>query len=668
MTASADDVSGLGSMLYVWLRVAWVARRTLVLIAFSWIVLRFAFSMEGCAPVLAGIGIGIALEFPLRWALGNHHRWEHGRKFFGAYWVVGGALYGLLFSIPLLFMAPSYFVPSIFSRRSTAENVIGITALIIGGIVGLWWKVLRHSKPKYDAKSGTWNTSHGTARWAELPDMENAGLLRGKGLLLGRTIARLESKLLTWDAPGHLLTVAPTRSGKGIGAVIPNLLVWPGSVLVNDPKGENYAVTARVRRSMGQKVIALDPFEVCGRSDCFNPLDLLDPTSLDIGDEAAVLADMLVIPASQDPFWDNNAKDYLKAIILYVACEAPTENRNLAHVRHLMMSGPEEWAATVQAMRDSTAAHGLLARLGNSISMMAEKTSQGILSSAKSHTGFLDSPRLGKVLSRSDFDMADLRSGDLSVYLILPPDKLDAYKSFLRLIIGGALQACIKAQARSSFPALFMLDEFAQLGPMDPVKRAYTLLGGYGVKVWAFIQDLGQLQHLYKEGSQTFIANAAVKQFFGMADYKTAEEVSKMLGKETITIQNFGSNSGTSESMGQHMSSGTSSGDNTGRSQTGRDLLTPDEVLRFNRNREIILFNSSLPIFADKLNYLTDQYFNGRFDHNPMHQTPASGPEAFEVGDIKCPYCHRLNLIGRPTCEGCGGALPKAKEIKSHER
>ena len=661
------DPNQVHTIIFDLLRLAWRFKRPFLLTACVGLIVKFGFHQDGIWPLLYALPFGIALEFLVAWILKDAWGWKHGRSILAVYYTLSGAVLGVCFSFPFL-LCSDYLVPSPFATRAAAENTIGAIGLIFGAAFWPWYNVFRNKRQVQAGTRGSWGSSHGSARWATAAELQTAGLMKGKGLLLGRFNDSEGSKLLAWDAPGHLLTVAPTRSGKGLGAVIPNLLVWPGSVLVTDPKGENYSVTARIRRSMGQRVFALDPFEVSGPTCHFNPMDLMDAHSPDIGDEVAVLADMLIVPSAKDPFWEQSAKDFLKALLLFVACEATPEKRNLAYVRHLMMSGPEEWAAAIETMRQSTAAHGLLARYGNSIANMAEKTVQGVLSTAKSQTAFLDSPRLEKLLSKSDFDLADLRAGDLSVYLILPPDKLDTYRSFLRLVIGSALQACTRAQALSPYPALFLLDEFAQLGTMDPVKRAYTLLGGYGVKVWAFLQDMGQLQNLYKEGAQTFIANATVKQFFGVSDLKTAEEVSKMLGQETITIENFGENQGRNTGSGLSNSgasnnSGSSSGSSNTQSQTGRALLNPDEVMRLNKDREILILQAQRPIFAEKINYLTDPHLQGRFDENPMHKAPSANEDDFQVGQVTCPYCHRHNLIGRPTCEGCGGSLTQAHEV-----
>lgn len=645
MGAIWDDLKGTAIIGY-----PWHYRRPIIAGPCIHGILWKGFSLSPWVSLaIAGV-LAILIEAFCRRLLRNGWRWPYGRWLLGAYFAITGAFLGLFVSIPFTIILPGYLVPGVFSKTSTAENVIGTCILALGAVAWPTFQLLRLRPSKGRGKA--WGWSHGTARWAGLEDLEKAELLKNTGVILGRFNHPAGSKLVSWDQPGHLLTVAPTRSGKGIGAIIPNLLVWPGSVIVTDPKGENFAVTQRIRRSMGQRVFNLDPFEVCGPTSRFNPLDAMDPASIDVADDARVLADALLV-SSGDPraaFWEDNARSILQALILYTLSEAPRDKRHLPNVRHLLMCGPEEWEQVIGRMRESTAAHGLLSRLGNSIAQMSEKTLQDVLSTAKASTDFLDSPRLEKALSSSDFDLADLKAGDLSVYLILPPDKIQAYSRFLRLVIGAALQACTRAKSLSPYPALFLLDEFAQLGHLEKVKQAYTLLGGYGVKIWAFLQDLAQLEHSYKEGAQTFLANASVKQFFGVSDTKTSEEVSKMLGEQTITVDSYGSNQGRS-------AAGSSSGTSDNLSQTGRSLLKPDEVRRLSKTHQIIIVQGENPIFGEKITYYKDDFFKGRYDRNPMHQTTASEPEPFRVGQTPCPYCGRLNLIGRPTCEGCGGAL-----------
>jgi type IV secretion system protein VirD4 len=180
-------------------------------------------------------------------------------------------------------------------------------------------------------------------------------LAANQGLLLGCN----HDLTLRLDGEGHILTIAPTRSGKGVSCVIPNLLDHAGSVLVTDPKGENYAVTSRWRLSQGQKVHALDPFEVVGGKAGYNPLDLVDVESNDAVDDARMLADMIVLPEGREGdqvFWNEEARGVLTGLILHAASNANTSLRTLMHVRTLLTLPPESFGRLLKEMSESTAA------------------------------------------------------------------------------------------------------------------------------------------------------------------------------------------------------------------------------------------------------------------------------------------------------------------------
>src|SRR2546426_4691521 len=209
------------------------------------------------------------------------------------------------------------------------------------------WRRRRRSTP---------SDSHGSAHWGD-----GDALRRPCGLLLGRQ----GRELLRVGGEGHVLTVAPTRSGKGVSAVIPNLLDYPGSILVTDPKGENYAVTARWRRGLGAPVYAFDPFGVAEGGASYNPLDLIDVAMPEAVDDARLIADMLVLPAAREgeqAFWNEEARGVLTGLVLHVAANAPAELRTLTQVRALLTLPPEPFTDLLEEMQGTQAAGGLVAR------------------------------------------------------------------------------------------------------------------------------------------------------------------------------------------------------------------------------------------------------------------------------------------------------------------
>ena len=451
--------------------------------------------------------------------------------------------------------------------------------------------------------------SHGSAHWGTGNSLTNE-----QGFLLGR----IDSRLLRFAGEGHVLTVAPTRSGKGVSCVIPNLLDHPGSVLVTDPKGENYAVTARYRREMGQRVHAFDPFDIAGGDAAFNPLDLIDANSLEAVDEARMLADMIVLPegrGGEQLFWNEEARAVLTGLILHVAASATPERRTLAHVRTLLTLAPELFAELLKEMRESDSAGGLVSRSAARILQKADKERSGVISTAQSHTHFLDSPRMARVMRRSTMDLAVLKQEPTSIYLILPTDRLEAYARWLRIMIAFALLATARVRGQPKDRILFLLDEFAHLGKMHPVQRDIGLAGGFGVAFWLIVQDLSQLRSTYGETWPTFLANADVLQAFGTNDWDTAEYLSKMTGDATIHVASENHSRGVSRGrQSQQQQSAAMS-----RAEKGRRLLLPDEVRRLPRSLQLLFVKGSAPLLVDRLSYLRDKSLRSRADANPLY-------------------------------------------------
>lgn len=505
-----------------------------------------------------------------------------------------------------------------YHRQPGAEGGL-ILAAFVGSAVFLLAMALLFLLPRHRARRPS--TAHGTAQWG-------AGdvLRQPTGLLLGR----LATTSLRYAGHGHLLTVAPTRAGKGVSAVLPNLLTYPGSIVVTDPKGENCIVSAQQRSALGNTVLALDPFDVLDHLDSrmsvtratLNPLDLLAVGSLDIVDDARMLADMLVSVDSarhqsgEQAFWNEEARSLLAGLILHVAVNRPLAQRHLAHVRQLLTLPPEEFAALLQEMRSSLAVDGLIARAATRLQQKAEKERSGVISSAQNHTHFLDSPRMRTVLRESTVDLTSLVTTPTTLYLILPPDRLSTYHRWIRLILGCCFITLtrIQPQKRRHPRFLFLLDEFAHLGHLAPVEQAMTLVAGYGASVWVLLQDFAQLKHLYGERWQSFVSNADVLQAFGVADQDTAEYLSKLTGDATIHVA--------SENQSRSISQGKSGGRQTSAAHTmserARRLLLPDEVRRIPATHQLLIVRGCDPILAERMTIWQPE-LRGLAAPNPYH-------------------------------------------------
>lgn len=475
--------------------------------------------------------------------------------------------------------------------------------------------------------------THGSAAWSGLADAVRFGRLFNRGQVsadsYGFALGRFQNAPANLDPRlrymGHVLTCAPTGSGKGIGAVIPTLLEYPGSAVVLDIKGENYAVTARARKALGQAVYLVDPFGVTGGPQgCFNPLDTLDLSHPDVVGQASALVDALVVTGSnQDDnsaHFNDSAKDLIRGVMVYVASFSDAARRNLGEVRRLLTLPLASEASDqreslmdhlADMSSDSALAFGIPARCANGFMSKDAKEASGVHSTALRHTSFLDDPRIEAALSRSDFRFSDLKRQEMTVFVVMPPDRLAAQSRFMRVLVGAALSAITATNDKPRFNVLFLLDEFAQLGRMPAIEDAISLVRGYGARFWLFVQDLSQLKGVYPKW-QTFLANSA-KQFYGTADFESAKYISDMLGQSTIEFKTFGDSA--SSSM-----QGGSSGTSTSQQLKARSLLTPDEVMRQGPNRPIVLIQGERPYILARLNYLTDSDYIGLADPNPFHR------------------------------------------------
>ncbi|MFC6628340.1 type IV secretory system conjugative DNA transfer family protein [Sphingomonas yabuuchiae] len=407
---------------------------------------------------------------------------------------------------------------------------------------------------------------------------------------------------MRYAGPAHLLTIAPTRTGKGVGTIIPNLLEYPFAAVCIDPKGENARIAARQRGKFGA-VHVLDPFGVTGLvSAAFNPLSSIDPHGLDLADDCMTLADALVHDApgeAGEAHWNEEAKALIAGILLHVVTTEPPATRTLETLRDRLTLAPAALTAQLAAMQ---AQGGLVARAANRQLGKSDREAAGVLSAAQAYP-LPRFPRMAAVLGRSDFTFAGLKDAPATVFLVLPPDRLASYARWLRLMVAQALTELARAPGRPPWPVLFLLDEFAALGRLEPVERAMGLMAGYGVQLWPILQDVHQLRALYGQRAGTFLSNAGVLQVFGVNDQDSAKLVSDLAGQETVVF----------ETMSRALDA-EQTGISYGQQHVGRPLLTPDEVRTLKPDRQLLFLAGQRPIIAAKLRYYADREFAGRFD------------------------------------------------------
>jgi type IV secretion system protein VirD4 len=286
-----------------------------------------------------------------------------------------------------------------------------------------------------------------------------------------------------------------------------------------------------------------------------------------------------------------------------VALEERSEGTaHLPQVRNILNYGAEDFKGLLKHMSGLASGQGKIAGAANRMLQKADKEFSSVVSTAQRHTHFLDSGRMAKTLTRSDFSLFDIKKKPMTVYLVLPADRISTHNRWLRLVVSMAMAAMARTPGRPKPPVLFLLDEFAALGKLDMVETAAGLMRGYGLKLWPILQDLPQLQAKYPKGWESFIGNAGAMQLFGVNDKQTAEYFSKKIGAETILLH--------SKSSSGH---GASESEHAG----GRALIMPDEIIRMDKNHLLALFQGRQPAMLDKLRYYSDPAFKGMFDPNP---------------------------------------------------
>lgn len=491
------------------------------------------------------------------------------------------------------------------------NNALGWSLAMFAGICGFFIAFGYWFKTSVSKLSET-PTTFGSSRWANDRDLVAHNVAGLGGIRLGKVKGETMDQPISYRGDRHLLTVAPTRSGKGTTQIIPNLLTYEGSMLVIDPKGENALITAQRRMDMGQDVHIVDPWGITNSSGFevsrFNPLDWLDKADLDVTENAMLLADALVVGDNHaDSFWTEEAKALLQGVILYVATDDQEDGqRHLGRVRDLLLLDGEQQQEFFRHMLNSH--HHVVASTGARCLQKEPKLIANVMASAQAQTHFLDSIRLQDSLRMSDFKFDDLKSKPMTIYLVLPADRLNAFSRWLRLLVQQAVTVNARnIEQKPKRPVLFILDEFASLGRLIMIEQAYGLMAGFGMQLWGIVQDLNQLERIYDKGWQSFIANAGVINYFGSTDKMTSEYFSSICGE--TTVWNFSSALsrafGTSSGQGGGSSSDTQTSSDT-RAATQRKLIYPDELMRLQDDQQLVLIGNMPPLMARKTPWFKD--------------------------------------------------------------
>ena len=480
------------------------------------------------------------------------------------------------------------YAPRIFVEGAVIAASGGVIAVAVAFAMSVW-----------RAREARVTQTFGSARWATKQEIRAAGLLGADGVVLGR----LHRQYLRHDGPEHVLCFAPTRSGKGVGLVVPTLLTWPASCIIHDIKGENWHLTAGWRARFG-RVLLFDPTNP--GSSAYNPLLEVRRGDREIRDVQNV-ADILVDPEGaleRRNHWEKTSHSLLVGAILHVLYAEP--DKTLAGVANLLSDPKRPIETTLRAMMTTLhlgdQPHPVVASAARELLNKSENERSGVLSTAMSFLGLYRDPVVGKVTSRCDWRIADLVEAErpLTLYLVVPPSDISRTKPLVRLLlnqIGRRLTEELFAKTRRQ-RLLLMLDEFPALGRLDFFESALAFMAGYGLKSFLIAQSLNQIEKAYGQNN-SILDNCHVRAAFATNDERTAKRVSDALGMATElrAMKNYAGHR-LSPWLGHLMVS---------RQETARPLLTPGEVMQLPPSDELLLVSGTPPIRARKVRYFQDR-------------------------------------------------------------
>ncbi|WP_063695166.1 conjugal transfer protein TraG [Bradyrhizobium embrapense] len=483
-----------------------------------------------------------------------------------------------------------------------------------GGVAGALFAILNSV---WRARQNQLVTTYGSARWASPKEIKEAGLFAAKGVFLGR----LENNYLRHDGPEHVMCFAPTRSGKGVGLVLPTLLSWTSSAVVHDIKGENWELTSGWRSSFSHCLL-FNPTDA--RSARYNPLLEVRKGAAEVRDVQNI-ADILVDPEGaleRRTHWEKTSHSLLVGVILHVLYAE--EQKTLTRVTEILADPAQSFEKTLRIMMATNhlgteaepKVHPVVAATARELLNKSENERSGVLSTAVSFLGLYRDPVVSRNTESCDWRIADLVRAEkpVTLYLVVPPSDISRTKPLIRLIlnqIGRRLTESLNSKAGEvrHRQLLLMLDEFPALGRLDFFESALAFMAGYGIRTYLIAQSLNQIAKAYGENN-AILDNCHVRIAFAANDERTAKRISDALGTATeLRAQRNYAGHRLAPWLGHVMVS---------RQETARPLLTPGEVMQLPADQAIVLVSGLPPVRAQKLKHYEDANFVARLRSPPQ--------------------------------------------------
>ncbi|NYT80260.1 conjugal transfer protein TraG [Alcaligenaceae bacterium] len=502
------------------------------------------------------------------------------------------------------------YAPQVFNTGGMIAGGSGLVAVVVAIGMSIW-----------RSRQARLVTTYGSARWADSGDIRKAGLTQATGILLGLH----DEQYLRHEGPEHVLAFAPTRSGKGVGLVVPTLLSWPASAVIHDIKGENWQITAGWR-SRFSHCLLFNPTD--SRSAGYNPLLEVRRGEHEVRDVQNI-ADILVDPEGaleKRNHWEKTSHALLVGAILHVLYAG--EDKTLRGVANFLSDPACPFELTLHRMMTTAhlgadgeegRPHPVVASAAREVLNKSDNERSGVLSTAMSFLGLYRDPTVAEVTSRCDWRIADLIASEhpVSLYLVVPPSDISRTKPLIRLIlnqIGRRLTESLDGSdgIERRHKLLLMLDEFPALGRLDFFETALAFMAGYGIRSFLISQSLNQIDKAYGQ-NHSILDNCHVRVTFATNDERTAKRISETLGTATeLRAQRNYAGHRLAPWLGHLMVS---------RQETARPLLTPGEVMQLPPDEAVVMVSSVAPIKAKKLRYYADANFSRRVLPPPALET-----------------------------------------------
>ena len=500
-----------------------------------------------------------------------------------------------------------------FVRVSVQLCAIGPWALL-AGFIG-WAVIAKQNRPL-----------HGAARFANTAEIRKAGLLDPKGGL-DKTIlvGKKNGRYLTYGGYQFVILAAPTRSGKGVGIVVPNCLNYSDSLVVLDIKGENFDITSGFRAKHGQKVYLFAPFDEAGVTHRYNPLEYIsDDPAQRLGDIDAIGTALYSGGNQNDKFWSENAKDLFRGLCLFVLERKDLPKTFGEILRQASGKGkPLKEYIFEELKKAQDTGHpfsNACIDCLNRVLSNSENTLAGIVATFGTPLLFFQNPRVDLATSANDFDLREVRRERMSIYFKMPPNKLKEGSVLVNLFFDQLLNLntrVLPSQDKTlKHQCLVLLDEMTSIGKVAMIAQAVSYMAGYNMRLLTIIQNKSQLEDVYgKAGALTLLSNHALMVMYAPSPtvQSDAQEYSEMLGYETVK-----SRSRTSSMQ----SSSTSTSDQR------RALMLPQEIRELGQTRESVSLENCKPILCDKIRYYEDPDFTCRA-HLPPPSIPKQDIDTF---------------------------------------